>query len=73
VDPGKRASNCWAREVAEARWPPPVSEERKRTRRDFLLGVVVVVVFVLAAAVSVVGSVLLVFLPSSLPLHSVRE
>ena len=71
MDPGKRASNCWAREVAEARWPPPVSEERKRTRRDFLLGVEVVVV--LAAVVSVVGSVLLVFLPSSLPLHSVRE
>jgi len=73
VDPGKRTSNCWAREVAEARWPPPVSEERKRTRRDFLLGVEVVLVFVLAAVVSVVGSVLLVFLPSSLPLHSVRE
>ena len=72
MEPGKRTSNCWAREVAEARWPPPVSEERKRTRRDFLLGVEVVFV-VLAAVVSVVGSVLLVFLPSSLPLHSDRE
>jgi hypothetical protein len=30
MEPGKRRENCWAREVAEARWPPPVSEERKR-------------------------------------------
>ena len=33
TDPGKRRENCWAREVAEARWPPPVSEERKRILR----------------------------------------
>ena len=34
MDPGKRRRNCCAREVAEARWPPPVSEERKRTLSD---------------------------------------
>lgn len=30
MEPGKRFWNCCARDVAEARCPPPVSEERKR-------------------------------------------
>ena len=33
MEPGKSRWNCWARDWAEARWPPPVSEERKRILR----------------------------------------
>ena len=33
--PGKRRENCCAREVAEARCPPPVSEDKKRIFKAF--------------------------------------
>ncbi len=72
MDPGKRSKNCWAREVAEARWPPPVSEERKRTLRDLLDedggggGLV-------GEVVDSWDSVAVACLSSSLPLQSARE
>ena len=68
MEPGKRFSNCWAREVAEARWPPPVSEERKRTLSDFLL---VGSDVESSAGGDAESSVVASFLPSSLPLQSV--
>ena len=43
VDPGNKFWNCCAREVAEARCPPPVSEERKRTlsARGLAVGLII--------------------------------
>jgi len=75
VEPGKRFSNCWAREVAEARWPPPVSEERKRTLSDFLSATDGAADDDGSAAGSAVasGEAVVLVLPSSLPLQSVRE
>ena len=52
MEPGKRSSNCAARESAEARCPPPVSDDRKSTLRGLSPPIAVAI----AVAAVAVGS-----------------